>query len=160
MTCFFPKQLFWQPSVPERWVTGLLGWQVPLLHIPQCCGDTPGLLVTCGQQRPLLAHRNLQLWVQHCIVSLLLLSAGAGSSEHQGDADPTGELQGGHEPGGLAGPLAIPTGAVQGELAAHLLPVTVHVQQGLCVWDGHRLGCEERGRDLAIQARKEGNVNG
>ena len=135
---FFPKHQL--PAALRSWCEvrhGTLG-EAGSPHVPRCCRGTPGHLVTCGQQRPLLAHRNPQLWVQSCIVLLLLLLAAAvGSSEHQGDTDPAGEAQGSHEPGGTAGPLTSPLRAVWGDLAVHLLPVAVRVQQGLCVWDGH-----------------------
>lgn len=81
---------------------------------------------------------------------LLLPAAAAGASEHQGDTDPAGESQRGHEPGGVAEPLASLLGAVQGDLTVHLLPFAVGMQQGLNVWDGYRLGCGDRGRGLSI----------
>lgn len=68
---------------------------------------------------------------------LLFLAAAMWSFEHEGNTDPAGEPQVCDEPGGLAGPLASLLGAVWGDLAVHLLPITVCVQQGLCMWDGY-----------------------
>jgi len=96
----------------------------------------PGHLVTCGQQSPLLAHWNPQFWVQCHIVSLLLAAA-AGPSEQQDNADPTGEPNGGQEPGGRAETIALLLETIWGKLTAHFLPTAIHMQQGLCVWDGH-----------------------